>query len=129
MTCLVDTSVVIEYLRNNQGVHERLRSLKASGLFISIISVAELYRGVFLSRNPERNETVLNDFLAGVTVLGFDQESARMFGMEDARLRRSGNPVGHLDLLIATTALRHGLTLLTADRDFERVNGLEVLYL
>jgi predicted nucleic acid-binding protein len=31
--------------------------------------------------------------------------------------------------LIAATALHHDLTLLTADRDFERVDRLQTIYL
>jgi len=33
-----------------------------------------------------------------------------------------------LDLLIAATALRHDLTLFTADRDFERLEHLDTIF-
>ncbi len=72
MSYLVDTSWAVEYLRNNQDVHERLRSFREAGLYISIISVVELYRGVFRSNNPESNERSLQEFLSGVTILGID---------------------------------------------------------
>ena len=62
-------------------------------------------------------------------VLGLDQDIARIFGSEDARLRRSGRTNGSLDLLIAATALHYDLAFLTTDRDFERVENLHLIFL
>ena len=90
--------------------------------------MAELYEGVFRSTKPAGNETILKDFLTGVTVLGIDEEVCIIFGREMARLRQVGMTVGDMDLLIAATALRHDLTLLTADRDFERVEHLNTIF-
>ena len=129
MRYLLDTSWAIAYLRNNLGAQERLRAFEREGVSTSIIVVAELFRGVFLSNDPVKGENTLEDFLAGVTVLGINHEIGRVFGREDARLRREGNQIGHLDLLIASTALHHDLTLLTSDRDFERVANLQTIYL
>ncbi len=50
-----------------------------------------------------------------------------------AALRRSMRPpygpglIGDIDTLIAATAIEHGMTLVTMDRDFERVPGLDLL--
>jgi tRNA(fMet)-specific endonuclease VapC len=129
MSYLVDTSWAVQWLRNNRDVHERLRSFEDEGLFISVISVAELYRGVFRSNNPARSESSLQDFLVGVRTLGINQEISRVFGREGVRLRQSGQTVADLDLLIASTALHYNLTLLTSDRDFLRVEGLQTIFL
>ncbi len=90
--------------------------------------MAELYEGIFRATNPEEAERALKDFLSEVTVLSIDGEVARIFGQERARLRQVGMPMSDLDLLIAATALRHDLTLLTADRDFERVENLTTIF-
>jgi predicted nucleic acid-binding protein len=43
-------------------------------------------------------------------------------------LRRQGNLIPDFDLLIAATALRHDLTLVTRDTaHFERIEGLQLL--
>ena len=83
---------------------------------------------MFRSNSPADNETILKDFLTGVTILGIDEEVCIIFGREMARLRQAGMAVGDMDVLIAATALRHGLTLLTADRDFERVENLTIIF-
>ena len=126
MKYLVDTTWVIEYLRGNQDIIQLLQAYRAEGLAIAIVSLAELYEGVFRSNNPAGNEAILKDFLTDVTVLGIDEEVCIIFGKEMARLRQVGMAVGDMDLLIAATALHHDLTLLTFDRDFQRVEALKL---
>lgn len=128
MKYLLDTNQVVYYLRQETRVIDDLQSRRGEGLAVSIISVAELYEGIFRATNPEEAERALKDFLSEVTVLSIDEEVARIFGQERARLRQVGMPMSDLDLLIAATALRHDLTLLTADRDFERVENLTTIF-
>ena len=66
--------------------------------------------------------------LTTVTVLGIDEEVCIIFGREMAGLRQVGRTVGDMDLLIAATALRHDLTLPTADHDFERIENLTTIF-
>jgi tRNA(fMet)-specific endonuclease VapC len=106
---------------------ERLDELQLHGLALSIISLAELYEGVYYSRDPEGDEQDLNNFLRGVTVLGIDEDICKTFGRERGRLRAAGTLIGDLDILIAATALTYNLTLLTNNRrHFERVVGLRI---
>jgi len=128
MKYLVDTSWTVGHLRGNEEVSQRLLYLGKEGLAVSIISVAELYEGIFRSRNPLGDESKLTNFLSGVTVLGINEEICKVFGRERARLRQSGVLIGDLDLLIASTALYYSLTLLTADRDFEMVESLTTIF-
>ena len=128
MKYLLDTSEAVYYLRGEPGVAEDLHSRKNEGLAASIISVAELYEGVFRSRDVEAAESAVRDFLDEVAVLGIDEGIARIFGQQRARLRQVGIRMSDLDLLIAATALFHGLTLLTSDRDFTRVESLSTIF-
>ena len=124
---LVDTDWVIEYLRGTPAMVTRLTELQPQGLALSIISLAELYEGVFYSRDPEGDGRDLVDFLRGVTVFGIDAEIAQRFGRERGRLRKAGMLIADFDLLIGATALAHNLTLLTNNRShFERIDGLEI---
>jgi tRNA(fMet)-specific endonuclease VapC len=124
---LIDTDWAIHYLNDHSGVVQRLSELQDDGLALSMISLAELYEGVFYSRDPEGDEGDLQNFLRGVTVLGVDEEVCKIFGKERGRLRAAGQLVGDLDLLIGATALRYNLTLLTNNRrHFERIEGLRI---
>jgi tRNA(fMet)-specific endonuclease VapC len=124
---LIDTDWVIDHFHGVGAVTRRLQALEAQGLALSIISVAELWEGVHFSRNPARSETMLNEFLSGVVILGIDVEICRRFGQLRGALRSAGKLLGDFDLLVAATALHHDLTLLTNNRrHFERVAGLRI---
>ena len=94
---------------------------------LSIVSLAELYEGIYYSTDPPGNETDLNDFLRGVVVIGVDEETCKVFGRERGRLRATQRTIGDLDLLIGSTALRHQLTLLTNNRrHFDLIDSLAI---
>lgn len=124
---LVDTDWAINYPNGHRPTAERLQALQPDGLAMSVISLAELYEGVFYSTKPTENERVLEDFLSVVEVIGVDDAIARRFGRERGRLRAAGQMIGDADLFIGATAFVHGLTILTNNRrHFERLEGLTI---
>jgi tRNA(fMet)-specific endonuclease VapC len=124
---LIDTDWAIDHLRGVEAVTARLGELEPEGLAISVISVAELWEGVHYSRDPTASERGLSEFLMGPVVLNLDEETCKHFGRLRGALRRQGNMIGDLDLLIAATAVRHGLTVLTNNRKhFEHVPRLRI---
>jgi len=124
---LIDTDWIIHYLNGNKGITEKIRSLEKSGLAVSVVSLAELYEGIYYSTNSEGNEKALNDFLSGVSILGIEDEVCRVFGKERGRLRQAKKMIGDLDLLIASTCLHHKIALLTNNRKhYEVVDSLNI---
>ena len=69
---------------------------------------------------------LLSGFLSGpLQQLAFDDEDARFAGDLRAELETVGRPIGDYDLLIAGQALRHKMTLVTANmREFSQVKSL-----
>ena len=128
MKYLIDTDWVIDHLRHQERVTRRLEDLVGEGLAISVVSLAELYEGVYYSSNPTASEQALQQFLdPELTILGIDEECAKIFGKERGRLRAAGTLIGDCDLLIGATALRHNLTILTNNRShFERIIGVRL---
>ncbi len=124
---LVDTDWVIDHFSGVGTVTRRLQELQKHGLALSIISVAELWEGVYFSKDPARSEAMFAEFISGVVILGIDEEICKRFGQLRGSLRSVGKLVGDFDLLIAASALRHDLTLLTNNRrHFERIEGLRM---
>ena len=95
-------------------------------VLVSSIAVFELWYGVGKSTKQEFNRKRLETFLAGpVLVLPFEDADARVAGSVRAALESRGKPIGAYDLLMAAQALRHQLTLVTANvSEFSRVKGL-----
>jgi tRNA(fMet)-specific endonuclease VapC len=126
MAYLLDSTWSVWWLRGRSTVVRRVSELESSGLAISIVTLAELYQGVEVSKDPAASRRGLMDFLGRVEILSFTDEVAERFGKEAARLDRLGQKIPDFDLVIAATALTHGLTLLTSDEHFKRVAGLDI---
>ena len=129
MKYLVDTDWIINHLNVIETFSLKLEEFSVEGLAVSIISVAEVYQGIYGGRRPEQDEAMFQEFLAwNVTILNLDMETCRIFAREQVRLRLLGMRIEDMDTLIAATALRHGLVVLTNNaQHFHRVEGLEIL--
>ena len=115
---------------NETSPHVEARLLKElianSRLSVSSISVFELWYGIAKSTRRQSNAQKLSSFLGSwINLLSFDDEDARIAGELRAEIEATGGPIGQYDLLIAGQALRHKLTLVTANvKEFSRVKAL-----
>jgi tRNA(fMet)-specific endonuclease VapC len=116
LSFLSDTDWVIDYFNGITHVTLCLKELQPRGLGLSVVSAAELWEGAYFSRDPKRSQETLERFLSGVDVLGLDEEICKRFGQLRGSNRKRGQTIGDFDLLIAATALRHDLILLTNNR-------------
>jgi len=110
---LLDSDWAIYYLRGKEPFVKVIDKYRQEGIAISMVSIAELYEGVFWNPKPEEKEIILIDFLEGFTAINLSRPIARLFGKKRAELRNNGLTVNNLDLLIACTAEYHKLTILT----------------
>lgn len=128
MKYLIDTDWIIDHLNGVESVTKKLEKFTISGICTSIISVAELYEGVYGAKDYDQSLETLKAFLEGITVLSIDQEVCKIFGRERNKLRKQGNIIGDFDLLIASICLRHNLILVTNNKNhFERIDSLKIV--
>lgn len=128
MRLLLDTNVISDFVRGVENVQRQLRASAPADLAVSSISVMEIMYG--LERNAPRARRiapVIEALLSTMVQLPFDPDDAHETGRVRAELERSGQPIGLCDSMIAGTARRLGLTVVTHNmREFERVGGLSV---
>ncbi len=129
MDYLLDTNACIAVINGEPAkVRARMQKVSAAGAHVLVSSVAvfELWYGVAKSAKQEFNRKRLETFLAGpILVLPFEDADAQVAGSVRAVLEAAGRPIGAYDLLMAGQALRHRLTLVTANvSEFSRVKGL-----
>ncbi len=128
MKYLVDTDWIIDHLNGIEAITKKLEKFAPSGICTSIISVAELYEGVYGSKDYNASLDALETFLEGITILPMDQEICKIFGRERNKLRKKGNTIGDFDLLIASICLRYDLILLTNNKKhFEKIDSLKII--
>jgi tRNA(fMet)-specific endonuclease VapC len=107
---------------------QKLKELRSAGIALNIISLAELYEGIYYSKDPPKSERMLGIFLKQFPVLTVDEEICKIFGKERGRLRQEKKVVSDFDLIIASTCLCWDLTLLTNNRrHFEALEGLNII--
>lgn len=128
MTYLLDTSAAVAALRGRPAkVRTRLAGVRGegSGVAINSIAIHELWYGVARSLRPERNGEGVRAFLAGIDVIDFDHEDAVAAGRLRSLLAARGKLIGPYDILIAASAARRGLVLVTSNTaEFARVPHL-----
>lgn len=124
MTILLDTSIIIDALRNRRGRRGLLRSLLEEGheLACCAVNVAEVYSGM---RPHEAEETT--ELVEGLAYVQISREAARTAGELRQQWQRKGKTLSLPDALIGAVALREGLTVATDNvRDFSMLR-LELL--
>jgi tRNA(fMet)-specific endonuclease VapC len=127
MTYLVDTDRLASYLNGRPDTVALLSSLRHDGLAISIIASGEIYDGIYASNDPRAKEAAFLQVLRRVEVLPLTRTIMKRFARLRGELRRRGRLIGDADILIAGTALQHGLTLVTRNlRHYQRIPGLSI---
>lgn len=123
---LLDTDWIIQALTGRELAVQTLRRLAGSQVYVSLITVGELYERTFVSANPQAHLQTFRQFMVPYRHLGLNEPIMERFAETRAALRRSGQIIPDFDMLIAATALHHDLTVLTFNlRHFARVPDLE----
>jgi tRNA(fMet)-specific endonuclease VapC len=124
---LLDTDMVIYIQRGVPGVLQKLTVLGRQRVALPSLVVAELAYGVEKSTQQLRNRERLEQFLMEMTVLPWAHTAIWHYARHFHALRQKGQPIGHMDLLIASQALAEDATLVTNNtREFERIEGLKL---
>ena len=120
---LLDTCVLIDYLRDREAAVDTIRRLAARPS-VSVVTIAELHAGV---RN-DRERHGIEALPTLLDVRDIDLGIARIAGSYCLQYRRS-HGVGMPDALIAATARVHGARLVTRNaRHFPMLDDLLVPY-
>ena len=124
MTVLLDTSVIIDVLRERRGRHHLLRHLAQQGhrFCYCPINVTEVYAGM----RPGEAE-VTADLFDRLEYVEVTLEIARTAGSLILEWRRKGRTLELPDAMIAAVALQLGLTLATDNRKDFPMRELEFL--
>jgi tRNA(fMet)-specific endonuclease VapC len=119
-----DTNIVIALLGGDLHVQRRIDAIPE--ILVSPVVLGELSYGAAHSARPQQNAAAVEGFAGTCTVVQIDMETARMYGLIKAELRRKGRPIPENDLWIAASARQHDLLLMTRDPHFKRVEGLGI---
>lgn len=121
MNYLLDTNVISELVARTPNPHviSWIDSLDSGHLFLSVVTIGELRKGIEkMAHSPRKlmlGEWLVNDLFLrfGGRILSLDTEVMLTWGKLTGELERRGRPLSAIDSLIAALALYHHLTLVT----------------
>jgi predicted nucleic acid-binding protein len=96
---------------------------------VSVVTLAELTLGVLMADESSRPDRVatLSAVESRWDPLPVDADAGRAFARLVAGLRARGRRVPILDALIAATAIAEQIPVVTQDRDYEAMPGVQVI--
>jgi len=121
---LLDTNTVSALMRGDLSAATRVAATPREDVAISQVTAAEIEFGLrYLPASKRRRalEAQWSAIGSELVRLPWSDEVSRRFGERKARLEKAGRRMSDFDLAIAVHALAYGLTLITADRAFERL--------
>ena len=132
---LLDTNILSELMRPrpNLDVINWLDNQFANELYISSITIAEIYLGIALLADGKRKkaltlaaDSALNDFT--VNQLDFTEKSALIYADIVSKRTKMGRPISVEDAQIAAIALSNKTVLVTRNvNDFDLIDGLNIV--
>lgn len=124
MTALIDTSVIVARELWPEAVD------LPHDWAVATITLGELHAGVIVAADDltrARRLRTLAALESDVEKIPFDASAARVFGALAGNARIAGRKARPNDVIIAATAIAHGMTLYTMDRDFRAFPGLDLV--
>lgn len=116
MYCL-DTNVIIDFLKNNKKIIDKISNISRENLFITPINLCELLKG---ADNSEKLKYFL-EITDSLNFLEFNKEVCKSFGFLYLKLKKEGKMIPEADLMIASFVKSYNLILITRDNHFKNI--------
>ncbi|MBH8562599.1 type II toxin-antitoxin system VapC family toxin [Nostoc sp. CENA67] len=139
---LLDTNHCSLAILGNANVLRHFAEVENSLITTCVIVQGELIDMAERSQRRENNLALIHRFLTGIYIHNIDEFTATIYGQLKAALfnefapkeksKRRKTKITNLgfdenDLWIAAVGLQHGLSIVSADRDFQRIQLLKAL--
>jgi tRNA(fMet)-specific endonuclease VapC len=120
---ILDTNALSAVADGNPALEPILRN--AAEVALPVIVLGEYRYGIRQSRDRQRYEQWLGESLPDYRVLDVDEGTAVSYAALRSELKRAGTPIPSNDVWIAALCRQHSLSLLSRDRHFDLVRGIE----
>lgn len=124
---LLDTDIIIYSLKGNEIVRRNLRLHLNDPIKISAVTLMELYYGAYKSKRVASNLAKIKTIENTLEIISISRELVEIFGILKSNLKKAGKPLDDFDLILASTAMTHNLTIVTNnEKHFRRIDGLKI---
>lgn len=98
---------------------------RAAQIAIPVIVLGEYRYGISHSRNRRQYEEWLTEYLRNFRILEVEERTTIPYGRVRSELKKAGTPIPSNDVWIAALCRQHALPLLSRDRHFDLVPGIQ----
>ena len=127
MPYLIDTDIIINSIKGNKKVNQRISEYAAIPKAISIITFGELLYGAKKSIQRDKNTSIIYRLAEIFPIVGITRSTIEAFTDLKMALDLKGERIEDFDLLIAATALSLNYTLVTNNtKHYKRIEGLQL---
>ncbi len=120
---ILDTNAVSALAAQDKALTELVQT--APRVAVTIISLGEYAFGISKSRYRAELEVWLDALLLKVDVLHLEQKTLPFYAEVRGRLKVAGTPIPANDCWIAALAQQHRLPIVSQDRHFDSVKGIQ----
>ena len=125
MALILDTNALSAFVEGDSALRRVIE--REIDLALPAIVLGEYLFGIRQSRHRLRYEDWLRTHLSVFVALPVDHNTASQFADLRAELKSAGQPIPSNDVWIAALARQHGHPLVSRDRHFEAVRGLQLI--
>lgn len=130
MGVIFDTSIIAGLERTSSSIEKFIKGRENEPFGISMITVSELLHAVHRADSEskrQQREAFVEKIIELFPVYSFDSNASRVYARIWAQLIKKGIVVGAHDLMIASTCLSLGFSVLTAEiRDYRKIEGFKI---
>jgi len=124
---LLDTDTIIYSLKGHETVKNNLIDHINDSMKISVITLMELSYGAYKSQKVESNLAKIKKLEDSIEIIPIGSEIVGIFGLLKSQLEKTGKSIDDFDLILASSALSHNLTIVTNnEKHFKRIDGLKI---
>jgi len=120
---ILDTSGLSAVADGDAALQPILRN--AVEVAVPVIVLGEYRYGIQQSRDRQRYEQWLTESVRNYRVLDVDEETSIYYATLRSELKRAGTPIPSNDVWIAALCRQHSFSVLSRDRHFDVVAGIE----
>ena len=128
MKYLLDTNIIIFWLKGRYVIADQINKIGVSNCFVSEITIAELRYGVECSETHllEEKRKRLDSFLIHLQIIPFGV-AIGLYATEKARLRHAGEIISDFDLLIGATSVQQNMKMVTNNtKHLSKIHGIDL---
>jgi len=122
---IVDTNALSALSYNDPALLARMERPDTPKPFLSFICLGEYRRGILRLARPENPLAMLEQICAAWPTLHSDNTTITHYAEIGDKLRALGRPIPTNDIWIAALARQHDMPILSRDRHFDDVPGIE----